>query len=654
MWRRSRWLGLILALGLLITACDQNTFFPEDEPDPRPLIAWTAPAELAPLAGSTTFSVEQVGDVAFASVKFTIHNSSFTRSTGSLTVDVSKLGIPSGPFQASATATTVTGIEYTAYRTFLIPEVARPMVAWHRPFVLEAIEPNRAFDMIVDVSDVSGTITELVFKVDGNIVDTMRNLTDVVDETRITYRWQRGFDEPLGRVMLSVEAMNAAGGVSVATREVVSIPARPVITDTVKPRVWWDQSTVWQNRAIAGIHTFLARAEDDVQVAYFDFLINDALVDRQLAQSENNTALPRRWAQWSWNTLALQSDKEIDGTPGNIRKYPDGNYTITVVAVDTSGNRSELETLTVRVANDDTMKPVAQWRTVANPSSPADLYDGKVLTGVTDFTVLGWDNNTVSFFEIWVGSTVFGTVSATDAQLVPGYPFSRTFDFDTTEFQSGYHTLGVVAVDQAGNRSDAAFVDVIVVNDPPFTLQSRYENYRLNPVNGGTAYGRRPTNQFTLRQVDTGYNLTVCKVHLLVANSSGSVSGFDPLNRVVEINNFTANNAGLFTVDPESRAYVFTWQPQHAVVKWDVNGVNSTVATWYNYDSVFDAGHLANPRYTYTHRPIDYGSGGQLRFESCWANVRGTLNPREGFHATHSTHGLPSLGARARGAVQRT
>jgi hypothetical protein len=573
-------LGLIVALSLLITACDQNTFLELDEADPRPLIEWTSPAEMATLSGSTTFNVAQAGDVEFASVKFTIHNSSFTRSTGSLTVDVSKLGIPAGPMQASATATTLTGIEFTAYRTFLIPEVGRPTVTWQRPYVLEAIEPNRAFDMTVNVSDASGTITELRFFVDGNHIETMRDITDVATEQAVTFRWQRGFDEPLGRVMLSVEARNALGGVTVATREVLSIPARPIIVDTVKPRVWWDQTTVWQNRAIAGTHVFKARAEDDVQVAYFDFLINDALVDRQLGTTDNSTNLPRRWAQWSWNTLSPRTDAAVDGNINDDRRYPDGEYTVTVVAVDTSGNRSEVQTLNVRVANDDTTKPVAQWHTFRDDSSLGNLYDGKVLTGITHLTVLGADNNTVALFEIWVGSTVMGTVSSTDDSIA-GYPFSREFSFDTRIYQSGYHTLGVVAVDQAGNRSEPAFVDVIFVNTPDFVLQSLNGNYGEWIFVGGSDYDfRRYTdNVFHIRRGDAGYNLSICAVRLMAGRADNNGGwGATTVNFVSYANNTFSpdSDPSLFQVeDNEAGAFRYNWKPRSALARWQVNGTFS-------------------------------------------------------------------------------
>jgi hypothetical protein len=124
MWRRSRWLGLIAALALLVTACDQNVFLPKVEPEPLPLIQWTSPAEMAVLTGNTTFSVAKAGDEDFVSVTFLIDGRPFTRSNGSLTIDIDKLNIAPGRFQAAATATTTTGDQYTAYRTFVIPAVS--------------------------------------------------------------------------------------------------------------------------------------------------------------------------------------------------------------------------------------------------------------------------------------------------------------------------------------------------------------------------------------------------------------------------------------------------------------------------------------------------------------------------------------------------
>jgi hypothetical protein len=477
MWRRSRWLGLIAALALLVTACDQNVFLPKVEPEPLPLIQWTSPAEMAVLTGNTTFSVAKAGDEDFVSVTFLIDGRPFTRSNGSLTIDIDKLNIAPGRFQAAATATTTTGDQYTAYRTFVIPAVSPPTVEWVQPRVLDAIEPDFQFDMVVRVSDASDVITKLVFYVDDNLVHTMENLTGVAMATDKTFRW-RGFYEALGRVTLRAEAHNAAGGVAVATREVLSVERRPVFVDDEPPMVWWDQSTVWNERAVAGTVTFKARAEDNVQVSYFNFLINGALVDRVLPVIDSGS-LPRRSAEITWNTLTTFSGT-VDGLfSNNHRLYPDGDYTISVIAVDTSGNASEVESLTVRVANDDKINPMAEWFTALNPSAATDLYDGKVLTGNVSLAVIGWDNNSVNRFEVWVGNTLVGTLNATNTSLVSGYGFSSVWNWDTRTVQSGYHTLAVVAIDQAGNRSSKAFIDVIVVNEPPFTAAVVVQQLRL-------------------------------------------------------------------------------------------------------------------------------------------------------------------------------
>jgi hypothetical protein len=597
-------LGLVVALALLITACDQNVFLPKYEPEPVPVIEWASPAELAELRGSTTFSVAKAGEVDFASVTFVIDGSSFTRANGSLVLNMDTFGIAPGPFEASATAKTALGHEYTAYRTFVIPDVPRPTVEWVRPHVLEAIVPDWQFDMTARVSDDSGQITKLLFFVDDSLVHTMHDIDDVATTKDQTFRWH-GFSRALGRVTLRVEAYNAAGGMASATREVLSIPARPVMQDLEPPLVWWDQTTVWNNRAVAGEVTFLARAEDNVEVAYFDFLINDALVDRVLPSVDSNV-LPRRWATITWNTLHTFVGT-IDGVTGTQRTYPDGEYTVTVVAVDTSGNRSELETLTVRVANDDKVPPVVQWFTKLYPTSATDLYDGKVLTGTVDLTVVGSDNVGMSRYEFWVGNSVVGTLGAGPSGLITGYGSESTWTWNTRTVQSGYHTLAVVAVDQAGNRSEKAFVNVIVVNDPPFELQSLYTNYRLDPGNGGSEYGRRPYNQFTLRQVNTGYNLSVCKVYLLVGNWQGG-SNFGPLNRVVQINGSTSNTAGLFAVDTQSGIYTFDWDPRLAVVKWDVNSLYSSVAISSKWDSWTSRWDGFNTQYTYDHNPIRFAA----------------------------------------------
>jgi hypothetical protein len=594
-------LGLLVALSLLVSACDQLFVAEIVEADPTlPHIKWVSPVAGATLAGSVTFTVAEDGGADVAGLTFNIggHSETVARGVMSYTVNMETLGIAPGSFDVSVTAISDTGTTRTIMRTFVRPAVPVPSVAWERPNLFEAIEQNRQFDMTVRVSDVSGTITELVFLIDGNVLHTMRNVTDVATDTNVTFRWLRGFDEPLGRVELSVQARNAAGGVAVATREILSIPARPAVLDTVKPLVWWDQATVWQNRAIAGTHVFMARAQDDVQVAYFDFLINNALVDRQLAQSDTSTNLPRRWAQWSWNTMEPDTVNSVtDGNVADTRKYPDGAYTVTVVAVDTSGNRSELETLTVRVANDDTTNPVAEWLTVSVASSSDAIYDGKILTSVTDITFLGSDNNSVVRFELSIGGTVEGYVNASNSALL-GYPFSATYALDTGALQNGAHTLSVVAIDQAGNRSVPVSVDVVVVNDAGFRVLANRSNYvsafDASVGESRTDYGRVFPVLLEVVPGDVGVALTICAIQLTASNSATD------LRLVERINNVTGNTVGLFSVDPQSGANGFNWQSAYAVDVWNSSG----------------SSRLVNPDYdgrpgdsdVYTHNNIYFGA----------------------------------------------
>jgi hypothetical protein len=598
MWRRSRWLGLIAALALLITACDQNVFLPKVEPEPVPVIAWTSPGELAELRGSTTFSVAKAGDVDFASVTFVIDGSSFTRSNGSLVLDMGTFGIAPGPFEAAATAKTALGHEYTAYRTFIIPEVPRPTISWVRPHVLEAIVPDWQFDMTARVSDESGEITRLLFFVDDNLVHTMLDIDDVATAKDQTFRWH-GFSRAFGRVTLRVEAYNAAGGMASATREVLSIPARPVLEDLVPPIVWWDQSTIWNNRAVAGEVTFLARAEDNVEVAYFEFLINDALVDRVLPTLDGSV-LPRRRATVTWDTAHTFAGT-LDGVTSNAhRTYPDGEYAVTVVAVDTSGNRSSAETLTVRVANDDKVPPVATWYTKLYPTSATDLYDGKVLTGTVELTVVGSDNVGMSRYEFWVGNSVVGTLSAGPSNLVTGYGSQANWTWNTRSVQSGYHTLGVVAIDQAGNRSEKAFVNVIVVNDPPFIFQS----YRGNYVVDNAHYGRFQENWFTLRTADANYNLTVCEVHLMAVSGTGNGANW---GRVAAANDNYSNQAGLFEAAPEAGVFRFLWRPRYELRTWQPNGDYSNQVLRENWSSYNSQTRIDGTlEYTYHHDRVSF------------------------------------------------
>lgn len=595
----TRVFGLILIAATLLASCEQlgwQRIPAAEEPVPLPSIEWVAPAIGTSLSGSVTFRVEAVGDAEFLSVDFTVNGLQVGSSTtGVLTFNSDLLQLAPGVIEASATATNSEGDTFTANRFFVVMDADKPMLSWVAPLVLRDFAPFEPIDIIVDVADASGTITSLVYMIDGNVVETQTNLTDVDTVERITYRWTPGFWVSLDRnVTLRVIATNADGGVTEITREIVSIPPRLVIPDTQAPDAWWQQSTVWNNMAVARTVTLRAIAEDNVQVAFFDFYINGALRERTAASSTNST-LPRRFADFVWDTLVPTSGTDGQLSSTDQRLYPDGVYTVSVEAVDTSGNRSLMATVTVRVANDDTVAPTAAWTYFRDTSgiSYSTVYDGVILSGTTVLLVSGTDNVQVQEFEFLVGNARVGTVTASSGQA--------EISWDTTEVANGIHILGLVAIDQAGNRSERVNLEVRVLNAPTFVLLPSRASYVSSSdtvlSDAESISDTRITPIYlTVQPMDASLGLTVCAVTLNagLANTSTNISNTDfirvsasdtsydwfstnsPTNRrgllypVSWINDapISATDLNEFELFPESGNYRFVWNTEHELRVW--------------------------------------------------------------------------------------
>jgi len=485
MLRRTKAFGLILVASLLLAACEQlgwQRIPAAEETNPLPRIEWVTPSLGAILDGSVTLRVQAVGDAEFIAVTFTVNGIEVgTSTTGSLTFDSDLLQLAPGVVQASATAVNEDGATFSAARFFVVVDADKPMVEWVAPLVLRDFAPFEAFDLTVDVADASGSLSSLVFMIDGNVVERQMNITGVDAIKRVTFRWTPGFWVSLNKVVpLRVIATNGQGGVYEIHRDIVSVPPRLVVPDTQAPDVWWQQSTVWNNMAVAGSVSLRALAEDNVQVAYFDFYINGALRERKLASSIDQT-LPRRYADFVWNTLDLTPSTDGQLSPSDQRLYPDDTYEVKVEAVDTSNNRSVAAVVNVRVANDDKVAPEAEWY-----YDDGMLHNNAILSGTAELTLLGRDfgGSGVVAFDVYLDGQVLSRVepvfpyvrvrSSTDYGVKPavfddgeapvpfGFEVAGFWDWDTTKVLSGHYDIGVVAIDAAGNRSPMKTVRVLV------------------------------------------------------------------------------------------------------------------------------------------------------------------------------------------------
>jgi hypothetical protein len=135
-----------------------------------------------------------------------------------------------------------------------------------------------------------------------------------------------------------------------------------------------------------------------------------------------------------------------------------GTFELTAVATDLSGKQTTLGSKTVTVDNANAVKPFGAI------DSPAP---GGTASG-TNYRNSGWvltplpnkipeDGSTINVYIDGVnkGHPVYNIYRGDIASLFPGYANSNGahayFDFDTTAYSNGIHTIAWTAVDNAGN-----------------------------------------------------------------------------------------------------------------------------------------------------------------------------------------------------------
>ncbi len=168
-----------------------------------------------------------------------------------------------------------------------------------------------------------------------------------------------------------------------------------------------------------GVATVTATATDDLGVAAVELHVDGAVV-------ATDTAAPYSFA---WDTQAV----------------PDGAHTLTVRALDPSGNAGDSAPVSVTVANNDTTPPTT------GITSPAA---GAVVSGTITVTTSSSDDVGVASVELLLDGNVIAT--ATSA------PWSLTWDTRTAANKA--RTLQARARDAAGNTGLSAPIGVTVDN----------------------------------------------------------------------------------------------------------------------------------------------------------------------------------------------
>jgi thermitase len=201
-----------------------------------------------------------------------------------------------------------------------------------------------------------------------------------------------------------------------AVRLALGITSGP--SDTTPPTV--SLTAPAAGATVSGSVTLNASATDNVGVTKVEFYVGSTLL-------ATSTAAPYTT---SWNTLAI----------------PNGSYTLTAKAYDAAQNVGTSTAVTVTVNNQtDTTPPTAE---ITAPSNGATLSG----TSVTVSARVS-DNVGVTKVDFLHNGRVVKSVTKISGSTV-------STSLNTRKWANGFHTLQVIAHDQAGNRGESAIITV--------------------------------------------------------------------------------------------------------------------------------------------------------------------------------------------------
>ncbi len=227
-------------------------------------------------------------------------------------------------------------------------------------------------------------------------------------------------------------------------------------SDTTKPSTWYATPT----------HGAVVNDAAVISIGYHDDVLVDTVRVQIVAQSYDETF-----------------DVDLkDGTldiPVSSLGLADGYYTVRTVVTDTAGNDSVTSDRQFRL---DATAPTTYWQL----PPPALVAEGVVVP--VRLRAQGEADGTVIDKSILLDGVLLGNFTTTH----------RNYDYrlDTTGLADGEHELLGVAIDEAGNRSEATATFVIDATGPTVTVKSDMS------VGGPGVYGSLSLKLFDAHQVD--------------------------------------------------------------------------------------------------------------------------------------------------------
>jgi serine protease AprX len=387
-----------------------------DNVDLAPTVALVAPADGATVAGVVTLAADATDDRGVDRVEFsvdgTLVGADGDGSDGwSVAWDSTVVG--DGVSEVSAVAVDSAG------------QVSAPDAV---SVVVDNVDlaPTVALVAPADGATVAGVVTVAADAADDNGVDRVEFMVDgivVGSDDDGGDGWSIDWDStvvPDGAHGIEAVAVDTAGQVSAAdgvTVEVDNVDLAPTVA-LVAPA---DGATV------AGVVTVAADAADDKGVDRVEFMVDGIVVGSDDDGGDG----------WSieWDSTVV----------------PDGAHGIEAVAVDTAGQVSPADGVTVEVDNVDLAPTVVL-------TAPAD---GTVVAGMVTLVAEAADDRGVDRVEFSVDGTVVGA----DGDGSDGW----SVEWDSIGVADGAYEVSAVAVDSGGQVSapDAVSVEVDNVDLPP-------------------------------------------------------------------------------------------------------------------------------------------------------------------------------------------
>ncbi|MGD2093177.1 MAG: hypothetical protein PVH61_43855 [Candidatus Aminicenantes bacterium] len=166
-----------------------------------------------------------------------------------------------------------------------------------------------------------------------------------------------------------------------------------------------------------------------------------------------------------------------------------GSYTFCAIATDVEGNETTLDTRTVTVDNANAVKPFGaiDFPTQGGEASGSSFKNsGWVLTPMPN--KVPEDGSTINVYVdgVYLGHPTYNIYREDVAALFPGYANSNGahayFDFDTTTYTNGVHTIYWTATDDAGN-TDGIGSRFFTIQNPDSSSEAKS---KANSISGGT------------------------------------------------------------------------------------------------------------------------------------------------------------------------